>query len=296
MNAPLSPEAAWLMAELEAGRAPGSDRPMPGSAVSWPQIGTITVCAIGLTGDEQAELAHLAAVSRHRRPHLELLPLGRAHEADVILLDAEDAQARAWHERQDWLGSRSVLWLEHTPTQPGHARLYRPITWSMLPIVLARAVHTAPARTGALALRSAQPSAAVLVLGGEPAVTARLRWLVESTGRRVTVAATAREGLAALHAAPYDCVLLADGVFDLDAPAVCRRVRDLERRLGRVPVLLLEEDPGAWSRMRARLAGFDGVAPLPDDGPAMARLLERHRAEPRPREVPADDPPSTQVP
>lgn len=286
MNAPLSRDGLREIRALADLACPPAAHPCEAwSWVDWPADEQISLCVLGLTAGERRALERAVSASLERGPLLRLFDPVRAHEADVVVIDAADPAARAWSSHQPWLDDRAVIWIERPASVHGHMTLQRPIAWPTLPIVLAHALRHAPrrARERALVTRSVQPQAsAVMVLSGDASARERLRWMLDSQGCRATLARSAREGLAALHAAPYDAVILAGAVPDLDRLALCGRVRSLERRIGRVPLLWLDDAfGGAWDRLRARMAGYDEVVPMPATALQLRELLEAHRGAPR---------------
>lgn len=232
--------------------------------LAWPQMPEIRVCAVGLQAVERSFLDRMVDASQLRQPCLHSLPRAQAHEADVILIDGQQEAALDWACSQDWLARRAVIWIDREPEHPGHTMLRRPIAWPMLQLLLASVVRQAPPRPDGLAQRPVQPDAPmVLVLAGDARERHHMRQVLEAAGYRATLSASGREGLAALHAGTYACVMLAGDMPDLEALELCRRLRALERRVGRIPVLVLGDDPGTVPRWRARMAGCDHWLPRP---------------------------------
>jgi CheY-like chemotaxis protein len=233
--------------------------------LAWPEMPAIRLCAVGLRAGERAFLDRMVAVSQHRAPRLSLLPRAQAHEADVIMIDGADDAALEWSYAQDWLAGRAVIWVNKEAQHPGHTQLHRPIQWPMLQLLLASSIRRAPSRPDNLCTRAVQPDAPmVMVMAGEARLRHQMRVLLDAAGYRVTLAGTAREGLAAMHAGSYACLLLAGEVPDLDS---------LEARVGRIPILKLDEQPGGVGRLRSRLAGCDDVLPRPQRVKDLEHLL-----------------------
>jgi CheY-like chemotaxis protein len=232
--------------------------------LAWPQTPEIRVCAVGLQAVERSFLDRMVGASKLRQPCLLSLPRAQAHEADVILIDGQQEAALDWACSQDWLARRAVIWIDREPEHPGHTMLRRPVAWPMLQLLLASAIRQAPPRPDELAPRQVQPDAPmVLVLAGDARERHHMRQVLEAAGYRSTLSGTGREGLAALHAGTYACVMLAGDVPDLEVLELCRRLRALEHRIGRLPVLVLDDEPGTVARLRARIAGCDHWLPRP---------------------------------
>jgi CheY-like chemotaxis protein len=278
MNAPLSREAAQRFRDLDAETAERRMQAAAGQAVAWPIVDRIRVCAQGLKLAERLQLERLAAISQRRAPAIELLAPGQEHEADVFMIDAADNDARAWGRARPWLRQRAVVWLGRRRPDAGHMALVRPIQWATLPLLLAEAAQHAPPVSHDLVVREMPTGcgAAVMLMAAAGAAAQDLRDALQAGGVRVTLAHSAREGLAALHAAPYSAVLVCGSLPDLDDLGLSRRLERLAPRIGRVPVIRLLDQDGGWARFCARLAGFAEVLARPADRREWADLLARH--------------------
>jgi CheY-like chemotaxis protein len=282
MNAPFSPDQRRVFRDLNAERADARCS-SPGRARRRDTPQTLTVCALGLDSASQQHLHELATASPGQGPSLALLAPDMAHAADVLLLDGRDPKTVAWAQDQlTWLRRRAALWLHGQPLSPLHRTLPLPVAWSELPQRLADAFQVAPPPPRGLVARQLQPEApAVLVLSDAPSARQRCQAWLEAAGHRVTLAGRAREGLAALHATHYACVIVCGQVPDLDNRGLVRRVRSLQRKLGRVRLLYLGSEDGAVQRWAARLIGFDATAPFPGSAQGLLALLAPLTARPR---------------
>ncbi len=255
-----------------------------GASVEWPNLQSLKVCAVGLTDRERKAFARLLAAPAPDMPKLIAVEPERAGAADVVLIDGRTEAAQAWWKRwQADLCRRPVVWIDQPSPFEAHTTVPRPVIWAVLPLILSRAAQVALPAANAIMARHVyvKPERAWLVVCATRMAGAQLRWMLERLGHRATVTATAREGLAALHAAPYDGVILSgsDGAT-LDVLDTCRRVRKLERRLGRLPVLVLGDEPSPWHRLQARVwAGGIHTAPWPALAKDLDALLRRYPAK-----------------
>ena len=274
MNAPLSAEQRQVFRDLDAERA-DARRLSPERSLSRGVPQALTVCALGLNAAGQQQLHELATLSSCQGLYLALLAPDMAHAADVLVLDARDPKTLAWAQAQHaWLRRRAALWLGAQPLSPLHRALPLPVVWPELPQHLVAAFQAALPPPRALVARQLQPEApAVLVLSDAASARQRCQAWLEAAGHRVTLAARAREGLAALHATHYTCVIVCGQVPDLDNLGLVRRVRSLQRKLGRVYLLYLGGEDGAVQRWAARLIGFDTTAPFPSSPQGLQALL-----------------------
>jgi CheY-like chemotaxis protein len=271
MNAPLSAEGQRAFRDRDAERAEARQQ---AREADLPE--RLTVGVMGLSARDLERLRRVAGRPTAGAPALEVRTGDATSAADVLLIDRRDGATDDWVSRQHaWLATRAVLWIGGPALSTDQAVLSAPLDMRRLPRQLWDAYRARPAPQRALVPRQLQPTApAFLVLTGPDAP--RWHWAswLEASGRRATVASRAREGLAALHAAPYAGLILCGEVPDLDAAALARRVRSLEHRVGRLPLLWLSDGSDTWTRWRARLAGFDTVAAVPRSPEALATLLD----------------------
>lgn len=260
------------------GEAPAGERLEDVQNVECPSLTTLRVCVIGLSPSDQAAMDALFEGAFSVTPKLLSVDLEEHATADVILIDGRDAEARHWwRHNRSLLHRRPMVWMDQRSPYEAHTTVVRPLVWPMMPLILYRASQIAPVRPHALVPhRFHLKSKAIVVVCSRGIAGAQLRWMLDGLGYRVTVAPNAREGLAALHAAPYDGVVLAADAHGarLDVVATCRRIRSLERRIGRIPVLVLDNESSVWQRLRARWSGSVDVAPWPVHANALAALLQ----------------------
>jgi hypothetical protein len=247
-----------------------------GDDLQAPASATLTVLAVGLSPDDQQALNDLFFGDQLPSPRLLPVEEDRFDAADVVLIDGRDRQARQWWRRhRATLSNRPVVWMGQRSPCETHTTLVLPVVWSLVPLILYRAAQAAP-RRHALAERVIQLNGqSVMLVAPQRKAAVQLRWMLETQSFRVTVARSTREGLAALHAAPYAGVILAPGGSDdlLKVADFCQRIRRLDRRLGRLPVLVLSQDIPTWQRFRARLFGDVKFSPWPRHSAELKRTL-----------------------
>jgi CheY-like chemotaxis protein len=262
----------------QQGDAPSGEQPKDVQSVECPSLATLRVCAIGLSQTDQVELN--ALFEREVSVSPKLVPVEPAIHAaaDVILIDGRNADARNWwRNHRSTLHRRPMVWMDQRSPYESHTTVVSPVVWPMMPLILYRASQIAPVRPHALVPHRVHlKSRAIIVVCPRSIAGAQLRWMLDGLGYRATVAPTAREGLAALHAAPYDGMVLAADPHGaaLDVVVICKRIRSLERRIGRIPVLVLDNDASAWQRLRARLVGCVEFAPWPAHARELEALLQ----------------------
>lgn len=116
--------------------------PVPVAPVA--RVPLLRFAVMGLTRNERELLEGILKVSQRRVPRLHLLSEVHARQADVVMIDARDAQAMAWAHQHHWLARRPVIWIDGHEAVEGHTLLRRPFQWAMLPMLLARAIEHGP--------------------------------------------------------------------------------------------------------------------------------------------------------
>ena len=230
----------------------------------------------GLRPIERQLLEGLVKVSQRRTPRLEILDDVRAQEADVVVVDTRDAAAMAWAQQRPWLASRAVIWIDGTQAASGHTLLRRPVQWPILPMVLARALESAP-DTAAAAPRSAASDAAPAprAVGGQPkqilvvddslAVRAHLRSLLEPAGYAVTDADCVAAAMKQIEQRRFDCVLMDVLMPQVDGYEGCHRIKARLRGADALPVVMLTSKGSPFDRIRGKMAGCDAYLTKPVD-------------------------------
>jgi two-component system cell cycle response regulator len=254
--------------------------PVPAGAVA--PLVFLRLAVQGLRPVERQLLEGVVKVSQRRTPRLEILGNDQAREADVVMIDAGDAQAMAWARRHPWLARRAVIWIDGTEPAPGHMLVRRPVQWPILPMLLARALETGPrsAASSAAAVvprgRLVAPSGQapqILVVDDSLAVRAYLRSLLEQRGYGVTDADSVEVALQGLAGRKFDCVLMDVVMPGIDGFEGCRQIKARTRGAHSVPVVMLTSKGSAFDRIRGKMAGCDAYLTKPVDPRHLMEVL-----------------------
>jgi two-component system, cell cycle response regulator len=259
--------------------------PEPAAIPSAEPAPTLHLSVIGLKPMERDLLQGLVKVSQRRSPRLVILEDSQAGGADVVMIDARDAQAMTWARQRPWLAQRAVIWIDGTEAGPGHTLVRRPVQWPILPMMLARALES---RSGAAlpssAVAASAPAAArpvatsahvpqILVVDDSLAVRAQLRSLLEESGYAVTDADSVEAALACLARRRFDCVLMDVMMPDLDGYEGCRVIKARLQGSGSVPVVMLTSKSSSFDRLRGKMAGCDAYLTKPVDPQHLDEVL-----------------------
>lgn len=246
---------------------------------------TLKLFVRGLERDERQLLDGLVHVSLRRSPRLEILDEGDAGSADVLLIGATDHEAVAWTQRQAWLADKAVIWIgAGEPTGPAQSVIRRPVQWSILPMLLARALEKRPggacaisgARTPARAsgLLPARASArSVLVVDDSLAIRNHLRSLLEGEGFDVSSVETVESALKVLAHQSFACVLMDVMMPGIDGYEGCRQIKALARGARAIPVVMLTSKTSPFDRIRGKMAGCDAYLTKPVDPQQLSEVL-----------------------
>jgi two-component system, cell cycle response regulator len=121
----------------------------PAQLVHEAKAETLKLFVRGFAVDELKLLEGLVRVSQRRSPRLELLDFHNSKSADVVLIDTKDAAALTWAHMQAWLHDKAVIWIGADKVPEGHTAIKRPVQWSILPMLLARALEHGPGTAAA---------------------------------------------------------------------------------------------------------------------------------------------------
>lgn len=278
---------------------------------------TLKLFVRGLEQDERQLLDGLVRVSMRRSPHLELLEEREAHHADIILVGTGSASAVKWAQSQTWLEAKTVIWIgSMDKVLPGHTVIRRPVQWSILPSMLARAmehgpgsVHAssnAPLTTGQGSLTTAQepltstsgllsssnthlgagassagPAAhaghnRVLVVDDSLAIRNHLRSLLEPIGFAVSLADSVETAMQVMSQKSFDCVLMDVLMPGVDGYEGCRQIKATLRGGKSLPVVMLTSKSSPFDRIRGKMAGCDAYLTKPVDPAQLSVVLTQH--------------------
>jgi twitching motility two-component system response regulator PilG len=247
--------------------------PAPAASPAQPAERTLRIIVRGFGDMERRLLDGTVRLSLRRSPRLELVSEDQSGSADLLLMDGADAAAVAWFESQEELAGKAVIWVDAKAARDGSTLLRRPVQWSTLPMVVARALEqsAAPAakrpgdnrRAGDADAPRAAGAPHVLVVDDSLAVRNHLRSLLEARGLEVTEADCVRAALDAVAARRYACVLMDVLMPDMDGYEGCKRIKSLKASLGHVPVVMLTSRASPFDRIRGKMAGCDAYLTKP---------------------------------
>ena len=224
-------------------------------------------------------------LSQRRQPRLELLTDDDGRSADVVVLDGADAVAMGWAAQQPWIKHKVVIWVDAAATGHGHIEIRRPVQWTSLPIILARALEKNPDKpinampvVPVSALVPSQRS--ILVVDDSLAVRAFLRSLLEARGFTVTEADSAEVGIDATVAGNYACILMDVLMPGIDGYEACRRIKARTRNGSGPAIVMLTSKSSPFDRIRGKMAGCDAYLTKPVDSSNLYEVLSRYIAAP----------------
>jgi|GEM_PF-1075354 len=239
----------------------------------------------GFSETETKLLEGTVRLSQRRLPRLALVAEADAANADLVLIDGQDADAVAWAEAKPWLAGKRTIWIDSRVPRPGHTEAYRPVQWPLLPMLLARALEQArgtqarsavPAPVSGLAvLPSVQR---VLVVDDSLAVRNHLRTLLETRGLHVTEASCVDDALSAVTATRFACALMDVLMPSTDGYEGCRRIKGLKSAIGVLPVIMLTSKSSPFDRIRGKMAGCDAYLTKPVEPASLFAALEPYLA------------------
>src|SRR5512144_2941189 len=97
---------------------PSSHQPVIEFSGIEPGEAVLKLLVLGFAQSERQLLDAIVQLSRRRQPRIELLDVANGPRADVVMIDAADAQAKKWASSQSWLERKAVIWVD-TPGATG---------------------------------------------------------------------------------------------------------------------------------------------------------------------------------
>ena len=235
---------------------------------------------------EQKLLEGTVRLSQRRLPRLELVPEDEAATVDLVMIDGSDDEAVAWGESQRWLADKVAIWVDSRVERPGHTLSRRPVQWSILPMMLARALEQAsdsgvPSPESSRQLdvnHSPRPAGTthILVVDDSLAVRNHLRSLLEARGLQVSEADCVKAALEAVATNRFACVLMDVLMPDMDGYEGCKRIKSLKSSIGVLPVVMLTSKSSPFDRIRGKMAGCDAYLTKPVAPGQLYELLSVH--------------------
>jgi two-component system, cell cycle response regulator len=216
-------------------------------------------------------------LSQRRPPRIDLVDDADAQSADVVMIDAQDAQALHWAALQPWLPGKPAIWAGAKAARPGHTVIDRHVKWPILPVLLYKAMESQPATAAdAVPKRGTATNRRILIVDDSLAARAHLRSLLERQGMEVVEAETAEAGIAAAAAQPFACVLMDVLMPGIDGFEACRRIKGRARAGNALPVVMLTSKSSPFDRVRGKMAGCDTYLTKPVDPAQLREVVGRH--------------------
>lgn len=239
---------------------------------------TLKLLVKGFTEPERQLLHAIVQLSQRRQPRISLIDIADGQNADVIMIDGADGEARKWAGSQAWLREKAVIWVDATGT-PGHTVVQRPVQWSALPVMLARVLEQVPARMPATP-GTASRHRSVLVVDDSIAVRSQVRALLEPHGFTVRDVDNAEAAIEAAAASSYACVLMDVLMPGMDGYEACRRIKAAAHGGNRSAVIMLTSKSSPFDRIRGKMAGCDAYLTKPIEPDHLHEAISRFIAKP----------------
>lgn len=236
---------------------------------------------------EQRIIDTTVRLSVNRSPSLTLLSDTQLQDADVIIIDALDADAMQWAElNQQVLQKQAVVWvdLDKPMTSARHSLLNRPVLWVNLPITVTRILEELSFAdiqngTDAAALEAdllEQALYSVLVVDDSQAIRDYLSETLKRRGYSVVTAESGEAAIAAAKAQRFDCVLMDVLMPGIDGYKACREVRRIKSHASAMPVVMLTSKTSPFDKIRGKMSGCDAYLTKPVKMEYLLQTVEKY--------------------
>jgi two-component system, cell cycle response regulator len=255
-------------------------------------VAALRLVVRGFNPMERGLLEGTVRLSQRRNPPLYLLADTDVAKADVVMVDARDAQAMQWARTQPLLMNKVVIWVDSGATSaPGHSVVRRPVQWPSLPMILARAMEQASVKATPAPVqpspvvhevRSAELAAPanhsrpVLIVDDSLAVRAYLRSQLEGRGLRVSEAESAQAAIEIVQRTAFSAVLMDVLMPGIDGYEGCKQIKSRLRGVANVAVIMLTSKSSPFDRIRGKMAGCDAYLTKPVDPKQLQEVLDQH--------------------
>lgn len=268
------------------------------AATEASEVPALRLVVRGFSAVERSLLDGTVKLSQRRTPRLQLLADSEVDEADVVMINALDARAMEWAQRQPSLAGKAVIWVDGRHAAPGHTLAKRPVQWPILPILLARALEQGPGTQARNAAPAAVESAAVsatasveaVLAAGSPrpvlivddslAVRAHLRSQLEARGYQVSEAENVEAAMLAISGTAFACVLMDVLMPGVDGYEGCKQIKAKLRGAAKLPVIMLTSKSSPFDRIRGKMAGCDAYLTKPVESKQLQETLAQYMPQP----------------
>jgi twitching motility two-component system response regulator PilG len=232
----------------------------------------------GFTQSERQMLDAIIKLSQRREPRINLLTGLDEDEADIVMIDATDANAMFWVGNNPWFKHKVVIWAD-APADRGGFAVRRPIPWVSLPMLLVRALEQVPVKGGDVSGGRSSGNS-VLVVDDSVAVRGQLRSLLEQRGLIVAEVESAEAAIKVTADATYACILMDVLMHGMDGYEACRRIKANTSGGNKANIVMLTGRTSPFDRIKGKMAGCDAYLTKPVDPDKLYAVISRFVAMP----------------
>ncbi len=223
---------------------------------------------------EQRIIETTARLSANRSPSITLLASSQVEEADVIIVDGQDADSMQWADfNAKILNGKTVIWVDRVEpiTSLKHSLLSRPVLWVNLPITVTRVLEE-QALNEVLAQSNikisnvevpAETLASILVVDDSQAIRDYLVKTLRHSNYHVVAAQSGEQAIEEAKAQRFDCVLMDVLMPGIDGYKACREIRRIRSKGGAMPVVMLTSKTSPFDKIRGKMAGCNAYLTKP---------------------------------
>lgn len=241
-----------------------------------------TVMALGFADTERQILTGVFRLSESRNPCYVLLDGSEGMLADILLVDADDAQAMRQSAKLDPDGSAITVFVgqaDGTGTQP---TLPRPLQWMRLLKALDDAILTPVEKP--LARPVATPvepvTNSVLVVDDSLPVRIFMKSKLEPVGLRVDYADSGEAALMMTDRKTYNAIFLDVIMGGMDGYQVCKQIKSRKENRNTTRVVMLTSKGSPFDKVRGAMAGCDAYLTKPVDESKLSGIISKFLSVP----------------
>jgi twitching motility two-component system response regulator PilG len=248
----------------------------------------------GLSRVERMTVTSVCSLTQRRSRGYSVLPVEKSADADIVLVDADDAVAREnWRESRLFKQGRPALMIARDATQLSNEPYALPRTnfasrlvkildqitireFHFLPdgvvsdqAVMDPSLSTQPIR----AVTPAQGRPRVLIVDDALVVRTQMQSLLQLHHVDAILAADAEQALALMELQTFSLIFLDVVLPGMDGYTACRRMKSIDRN---VPIVMLTGKDGTFDKIRGVMAGCSRYLTKPIAVEALSKVVAEY--------------------
>lgn len=237
----------------------------------------------GLSEFENGIINGAVGLFESRKPKLSLIGDDDIDSAEVIIIDAKDANSLSWASKHhNWLEGKTVIWVDGHAQNPEHADIKRPIMWVNLPIILSRILddisvkrlnHSHVTTENKDNIGSSKKK--ILIVDDSIAIRNHMTSILSNEGFSTETVENGELALEITNEQKFDSILMDVLMPGIDGYKACRQIKGSSKN-GNTPVIMLTGRGSMFDRVKGKMAGCSKYLTKPVDIRELRETLQEY--------------------